>query len=136
MRTSGYAGNMIWRLDTLSPATYADQIAAQVRGGISRGELQPGEKLPTGRELAQILEINLHTVLRAYQQLRDEGLIELRRGKGAIIADSASVNPIQAHHAAAVLVAEAKRLGWSLEEALESLRSGWNGERENKAAKE
>ena len=50
----------------------------------------PGDRLPSAREVAEALDINLHTVLRAYQQLRDESLIDLRRGRGAMVSASAA----------------------------------------------
>ena len=70
----------------------------------------PGDRLPSAREVAAALEVNVHTVLRAYQDLRDEGLVDLRRGRGAVVTDNAGLSPelladIQA------LVAEARRLG-------------------------
>ena len=81
---------MFWRIDTTSEQTLADQLAAQVRRAVTTGQVEPGERLPSARELAAMLDINLHTVLRAYQALRDEGVLELRRGRGATIAANAA----------------------------------------------
>jgi GntR family transcriptional regulator len=66
--------------------------------------------LPSARELAASLGINLHTVLRAYQELRDEGVIELRRGRGAVVRQGADA-AAQLTPSVAALVAEARRLG-------------------------
>lgn len=81
---------MLIRIDADSPRPLFEQVASSVRGGILAGRVGPGERLPTAREVAEALDINLHTVLRAYQQLRDEGLVDLRRGRGAVIAASAA----------------------------------------------
>ncbi len=62
------------------------QIRAQIIGGIARGELQPGDSLPSVRRLASDLGINLHTVNKAYAVLRDEGYIEMRGRSGAFVA--------------------------------------------------
>ena len=75
-----------------------------------RGEVVAGQRLPSARELAESLELNVHTVLHAYQQLRDEGLIELRRGRGAIVRAEA-VDAGALHESVAALVAEARRRG-------------------------
>lgn len=62
------------------------QIASQVKDQIRSGDLKPGNELPSVRELADSLDVNLHTVHRAYQKLRDQGIIRLRLGKRASVA--------------------------------------------------
>ena len=64
---------MLFRVDQESPVSLADQIAVPVPATIASDDLAPGERLPPARELAKSLRVNMHTVLRAYQQLRDEG---------------------------------------------------------------
>ena len=46
--------------------------------------------MPPAKDLASGLGVNVHTVLHAYQDLRDEGLVDLRRGRGAVITESAN----------------------------------------------
>ena len=106
---------MLFRVDVAAAVPLADQIAAQVRGGIIRGELSPGERLPAARELAEVLDVNLHTVLRAYAQVRDEDLIELRRGRGAVVRADADAARLRLTDLARQFVREARRQG--LEEA-------------------
>ena len=62
------------------------QIVAQIKQQVTNGVLSPGQELPTVRELSTSLGINLHTVHRAYQKLRDEGVIQLRLGRRAKVA--------------------------------------------------
>ncbi|WP_282847959.1 GntR family transcriptional regulator [Microbacterium oxydans] len=81
---------MLIRVDLDSPRALYDQVAASVRSDILAGVLAPGDRLPAARDVAEALDINQHTVLHAYQQLRDEGLVDLRRGRGAVIAASAA----------------------------------------------
>lgn len=66
------------------------QIADAIRSQAAAGAIRSGTKLPSARELAEQLDVNLHTVLKAYQLLRDEGLVELRRGRGAILTAQAT----------------------------------------------
>lgn len=103
---------MLIRIDADSARPLFDQVAASVRGDVLTGRLVPGDRLPAARELAEALEINLHTVLRAYQQLRDEGLIDLRRGRGAVVSVAAA--PLaELSHDIAALVSRAASLGLS-----------------------
>ena len=103
---------MLIRIDPGSGVAIYDQIAASVRADASRGTVRPGDRLPAARELADALDVNVHTVLRAYQQLRDEGLIDLRRGRGAVVSASAAPLAALAEDIAA-LVHRADDLGVS-----------------------
>src|SRR5216117_501223 len=63
-----------------------EQVAAEIRRAIADGEAKPGERLPPARDLAAVLGVNTNTVLRALRQLRDEGLLEFRRGRRITVA--------------------------------------------------
>jgi DNA-binding transcriptional regulator YhcF (GntR family) len=65
------------------------QISSQLRRAIGEGKVRPGERLPPARELAESLAVNLHTVLRAYDTLRAEGVLDVRRGRGVVVVGAA-----------------------------------------------
>lgn len=103
---------MLITIDAESATPLFEQVSASVRADIVAGRLVPGDRLPAAKEIAAALEINVHTVLRAYQQLRDEGLIDLRRGRGAVVTVAAA--PLVALRAeVADLVRRAAGLGLS-----------------------
>lgn len=63
-----------------------DQVAAEIRRALADGEAGPGERLPPAKDLAKVLGVNTNTVLRALRILREEGLLEFRRGRGITVA--------------------------------------------------
>src|SRR3954449_6493564 len=65
-----------------------DQVAAAIRRAIAEGEAKPGERLPPARDFAKALGVKANTVLRAMRLLRDEGLLEFRRGRGVTVVGS------------------------------------------------
>jgi len=73
-------------VDERDPRPLYAQIVAGIKEEIRRGRLLPGEGLPSVRELAEALGLNLHTVHHAYRLLRDEGVIHLRLGRRARVA--------------------------------------------------
>src|ERR1700677_290672 len=77
------------RGDRADAALLHDQVAADIRKAIADGEAKPGERLPPARDLAAVLGVNTNTVLRALRLLRDEGLLEFRRGRGVTVAGGA-----------------------------------------------
>lgn len=81
---------MLITIDAGANQPLFEQIATAVRTHIATGEVEGGQRLPAAKELAEQLDVNLHTVLKAYQTLRDEGLVDLRRGRGAVISQDAA----------------------------------------------
>jgi GntR family transcriptional regulator len=74
------------KIDLGDPTLLHDQVAAEIRRAIADGEAKPGERLPPAKDLAAVLGVNTNTVLRALRELRDEGLLEFRRGRGITVA--------------------------------------------------
>jgi len=100
---------MLFSIDMASSSPLFEQLAASIRSQVIAGEAIAGERLPAARDLAESLEINVHTVLRAYQIMRDEGFIELRRGRGAVVTQR-SQDYAQLASDIARVVTEAQRL--------------------------
>lgn len=69
------------RLDRRDPTLLHEQVAAEIRRAIAEGEASPGERIPQAKDLAAELGVNANTVLRALRVLRDEGVIEMGRGR-------------------------------------------------------
>lgn len=111
---------MLLQLDPDSGLPLYVQIAAAVRRAVAEGDVVPGDRLPAARDLAQSLDVNMHTVLRAYNDLREEGLIELRRGRGAIVREG-SFRTAGIQNLVTELAAEAGRQGLTKSELIEML---------------
>jgi GntR family transcriptional regulator len=75
------------RIDLDDARPLEDQIAVGLRQAIAQGSLGPGEDLPSVRQLAGDLGVHWNTVARAYRRLADEGLLTVRRGRGAVTRD-------------------------------------------------
>lgn len=111
-----------FRVDIASDIGLADQIAGQVRRALGEGRLSAGDRLPPAREVAAGLDINMHTVLRAYGVLRDEGVIDLRRGRGAHVRPDAEPGAVALRHQIHTLVREAQRLGINADQLVALVR--------------
>jgi GntR family transcriptional regulator len=74
------------RVDRADSTAVFEQVAAEIRRAILDGEARPGERLPPAKDLAAELGVNTNTVLRSLRLLRDEGLLEFRRGRGVTVA--------------------------------------------------
>jgi GntR family transcriptional regulator len=73
------------KADAREPTPLYEQVAAELRRAIADGEAGPGDRLPLAKDLATVLGVNTNTVLRALHSLRDEGLVEFRRGRGITV---------------------------------------------------
>ena len=94
-----------------------DQVAAEIRRAIADGEIGPGERLPPARDLAAVLGVNANTVFRALRLLQDEGLLDLRRGRGAYVAGTAQRGAVVAR--AKELVEFARGQGFRRQELID-----------------
>lgn len=113
---------MFIRVDPSAPEPLFAQLAGAIRTAVVQGDVVTGERLPSAKELAASLDVNVHTVLRAYQILRDEGLLELRRGRGAVISASPH-DWTDLQKALEVVAAESVRLGLSHDATTSLVRS-------------
>jgi GntR family transcriptional regulator len=101
-------------IDRDAPVPLHEQVAAEIRRAIAEGEARPGERMPPARDLAAVLGVNSNTVLRALRILRDEGLLEFRRGRGVTVAGTPEEGAVLAR--ARELLAFARKHGYRPEE--------------------
>ena len=109
------------KVDRDDPLPLHDQVAAEIRRAIADGEAGPGERLPPARDLAAVLGVNTNTVFRALRLLRDEGLLEFRRGRGISVAGTAQRGAVIAK--ARELVQFARGQGYRRDELIEIIES-------------
>src|SRR5262252_8945088 len=105
------------KIDRSEPTELHEQVAAELRRAIADGEAKPGERLPPAKDLAAVLGVNTNTVLRALRELRDEGLLEFRRGRGITVAATPEQGAVVEQTRS--LVQLARRNGYSVERLIE-----------------
>ena len=109
------------RLDPRLPTPLYAQIADRVRVAVASGELAAGDALPSVRALAGRLRVNPATVVQAYRDLEQEGLVDMRQGAGSFVAEVAPERRARSRAATAKrlvrdLLADAARQGVSADE--------------------
>lgn len=107
------------KVDRAEEMTLHDQVAAEIRRAIADGEALPGDRLPPAKDLAAVLEVNTNTVLRALRLLRDEGLLEFRRGRGVTVAGTPERGTVLKH--ARELIELARLYGYRREDVIEMI---------------
>jgi len=117
---------MEFRLDAKSGVPFYRQIIEQVKVGVARGILGPGDQLPTVRQLAVDLSINPNTVIRAYREMEIEGVLETHQGSGTFLSDKKpAIDRLESERVLdqilTELVARASTYGFTLNEVLDRL---------------
>jgi GntR family transcriptional regulator len=108
-------------LDPADPTALHEQAAAQIRRAIAEGQAAPGERLPPARDLAAVLGVNRNTVLRALRLLREEGVVEFRRGRGITVTAAPQAAALVA--AARDLLAQARRNGYDRDDLIRLIQA-------------
>ena len=121
----------ILKIDPAAAAPIWRQIEDEVRRQVASGRLQPGVAIPSVRELCRSLRVNPATVSKAYQQLTEAGLLEVRRGEGTFVAaltedKLSSERKRLLEEAAAGFVRVAGSVAASREEAMRAAQSMWD----------
>ena len=109
-------GTMELHIDRGDPLPLAEQVAAEIRRAIAEGEAVPGDRLPLAKDLAAVIGVNKNTVLRSLHLLREEGLLEFRRGHGITVAGTAEKSALVAQ--VRDLVRSARRHGYRKSELI------------------
>jgi GntR family transcriptional regulator len=113
------------KIDRREPTELYAQVAAEIRRAIADGEAQAGDRLPPARDLAAVLGVNANTVLRALRVLRDEGLLEFRRGRGITVAGTLQRGAVVTR--ARELVRFARRQGYRVDELIRIIEGVGSG---------
>jgi GntR family transcriptional regulator len=109
------------KIDRQEQTDLFEQVAAEIRRAIADGEAKPGERLPPARDLAAVLGVNANTVLRSLRLLRDEGLLEFRRGRGVHVAGTPEQGAVLTR--ARELVRFARQQGYRTDELIKIIES-------------
>ena len=118
---------MQFSIDNKSGVPLYRQVIEQVKFAVARGDLQPGDRLPTVRQLAVDLSINPNTVIRAYRELEIEGMLQTQQRSGTFVGDRRpEVDRLERQRMLdqilTDMLARASAYGLTLDEVLEGLR--------------
>ena len=118
---------MRFSIDSKSGVPFYRQIIEQAKFAIARGDLQPGDRLPTVRQLAVDLSINPNTVIRAYRELEIEGVLDTQQGSGTFVSNRRpDVDRLERQRMLdqilTDMLARASAYGFTLDDLLEGLR--------------
>jgi GntR family transcriptional regulator len=114
-------------IDTRDRTPIYAQLERALRAAVATGRLQPGDQLPTVRQLAVDLSVNANTVARVYAELERAGVIETRRGVGSFVCGTAArAHPPREHDRrlrafVTRLLADADAAGFTLEDVVQAL---------------
>ena len=115
----------IFRLDSSTGVPFYRQIIDQVLLAVGDGRLKPGTQLPTVRQLAVDLSVNLNTVAKAYREMEIRGIVQTQQGTGTFIAARTGAKSREKRKALQDLVdrllANAEALGVPMEDVVEAL---------------
>ena len=117
---------MLVSIDSKSGVPFYRQIIEQVKFAIARGDLEPGDRLPTVRQLAVDLSVNLNTVIRGYRELEIEGVVETQQGSGTFVGRKRpKIDDLERqrmlNQILTELLARASDYGFTLDEVLQGL---------------
>jgi GntR family transcriptional regulator len=104
------------KIDFAEETPLYQQVAAEIRRAIADGEVRPGQRMPLAKDLATVLGVNTNTVLRALRDLRHEGMLEFRRGRGITVAGTPERGVVMAR--VKDLVAFARQQGYQPAEVI------------------
>lgn len=113
---------MLITLDRDSGTPLVAQLTDEIVAAIVSGELQPGERLPSARSLAWALQVNLHTVLAAYNRLRDRGILEVRRHRGTTVREDVTAQTVRLEDELRALVRRAVSSGITPERVIATIK--------------
>lgn len=121
----------MFEINNSSPSPIWQQIEEGMRRMVALGALNPGDVVPSVRDLARNLKVNPNTVARAYQRLTEHGVLSVRRGEGTFVADQPSQPRKAERHeklreAASRYAGAALAIGASLDEAVTELEASFN----------
>ena len=127
---------MQFDLDFRSRQPIYIQIVERIRQQVARGDLQPGDQLPTVRQLAADLRVNFNTVARAYRLLDEAGLISTQHGRGTYVWETPSPEITQhlrsqgLHEMSGQFVQEALGLGYTPDEITKEIENELTNQKE------